>query len=347
MKIQCNACEVAEAKVLCCADEAALCWYCDDKVHAANKLANKHQRVPLSASSSPMPKCDICQIQCNACEVAEAKVLCCADEAALCWYCDDKVHAANKLATKHQRVPLSASSSPMPKCDICQETVGFFFCLEDRALLCRKCDISIHTINAYVSSHQRFLLTGVKVGLEPLGPSASASSGKSPSIQKSVAPLSSVTPSEGVLPVHSSGNVNFAPSRLPMVGGSVAGIIPQWQFDQYLGMGDFNQNYGYMDYGQSKADNGKLGESASSPFLRDADADVAGDECFSTEVADTCWAVPQIPSPPTASGLNWPMKTIQNPFDAALLESDASYFPLQNIQDQQSNGSGSKRSRHF
>ncbi|KAH0710964.1 hypothetical protein KY290_011223 [Solanum tuberosum] len=298
------------------------------------------------------------KIQCNACEVAEAKVLCCADEAALCWYCDDKVHAANKLANKHQRVPLSASSSPMPKCDICQETVGFFFCLEDRALLCRKCDISIHTVNAYVSSHQRFLLTGVKVGLEPLGPSASASSGKSPSIQKvaeqesppipkSVAPLSSVTPSEGVLPVHTSGNGNFAPSRLPMVGGSAAGIIPQWQFDQYLGMGDFNQNYGYMDYGQSKADNGKLGESASSPFLRDADAEVAGDECFSTEVADTCWAVPQIPSPPTASGLNWPTKTIQNPFDAALLESDASYFPLQNIQDQQSNGSGSKRSRHF
>lgn len=62
MKIQCNACEVAEAKVLCCADEAALCWYCDDKVHAANKLANKHQRVALSASSSPMPKCDICQV---------------------------------------------------------------------------------------------------------------------------------------------------------------------------------------------------------------------------------------------------------------------------------------------
>lgn len=62
MKIQCSACEVAEAKVLCCADEAALCWYCDDKVHAANKLANKHQRVPLSASSLPMPKCDICQV---------------------------------------------------------------------------------------------------------------------------------------------------------------------------------------------------------------------------------------------------------------------------------------------
>lgn len=63
MKIQCNVCESAEARVLCCADEAALCWSCDDKVHAANKLASKHQRVPLSASSSPMPKCDICQVK--------------------------------------------------------------------------------------------------------------------------------------------------------------------------------------------------------------------------------------------------------------------------------------------
>ncbi|KAJ6292841.1 hypothetical protein OIU78_024925 [Salix suchowensis] len=62
MKIQCNVCEAAEANVLCCADEAALCWTCDEKVHAANKLASKHQRVPLSTSSPQMPKCDICQV---------------------------------------------------------------------------------------------------------------------------------------------------------------------------------------------------------------------------------------------------------------------------------------------
>lgn len=62
MKIQCNVCEAAEAVVLCCADEAALCWACDEKVHAANKLAGKHLRVPLSVSSSSIPKCDICQV---------------------------------------------------------------------------------------------------------------------------------------------------------------------------------------------------------------------------------------------------------------------------------------------
>lgn len=62
MKILCNACEAAESSVFCCADEAALCWACDQKVHAANKLASKHQRVPLTSSSSSLvPKCDICQ----------------------------------------------------------------------------------------------------------------------------------------------------------------------------------------------------------------------------------------------------------------------------------------------
>jgi hypothetical protein len=71
MRIQCNACGAAEARVLCCADEAALCVACDEEVHAANKLAGKHQRVQLltdsaTAAASPapaVPKCDICQVR--------------------------------------------------------------------------------------------------------------------------------------------------------------------------------------------------------------------------------------------------------------------------------------------
>lgn len=51
-----------------------------------------------------------------------------------------------------------------------QEASGYFFCLEDRALLCRDCDVAIHTVNSFVSAHQRFLLTGVQVGLDPADP---------------------------------------------------------------------------------------------------------------------------------------------------------------------------------
>jgi hypothetical protein len=61
MKIQCDVCERNKAAVLCCADEAALCTDCDTRVHAANKLANKHQRIHLM-SPSDAPRCDICQV---------------------------------------------------------------------------------------------------------------------------------------------------------------------------------------------------------------------------------------------------------------------------------------------
>lgn len=49
-----------------------------------------------------------------------------------------------------------------------QEKTAFFFCLEDRALLCRDCDVSIHTANTLSSNHQRFLVPGVRVALEAL-----------------------------------------------------------------------------------------------------------------------------------------------------------------------------------
>jgi hypothetical protein len=69
MKVLCSACEAAEASVLCCADDAALCARCDREVHAANRLAGKHQRLPLlapgnqSAAAVSPPKCDICQVR--------------------------------------------------------------------------------------------------------------------------------------------------------------------------------------------------------------------------------------------------------------------------------------------
>ena len=67
MKVLCSGCEAAEARVLCCADEAALCERCDRDVHAANRLAGKHHRLPLlsaaSQSNSPAavaaPNCEV------------------------------------------------------------------------------------------------------------------------------------------------------------------------------------------------------------------------------------------------------------------------------------------------
>lgn len=44
-----------------------------------------------------------------------------------------------------------------------QERRALVFCQQDRAILCRECDISIHEANEHTQKHNRFLLTGVKL----------------------------------------------------------------------------------------------------------------------------------------------------------------------------------------
>lgn len=105
------------------------------------------------------------KIQCDVCEKAPATVICCADEAALCAKCDTEVHAANKLASKHQRLLLQSLPNKLPRCDICQEKAAFIFCVEDRALFCRDCDEPIHSAGSLAANHQRFLATGIQVAL--------------------------------------------------------------------------------------------------------------------------------------------------------------------------------------
>ncbi|KAI3675259.1 hypothetical protein L1987_84847 [Smallanthus sonchifolius] len=104
------------------------------------------------------------KIQCDVCHKSEAVVYCTADEASLCSACDHCVHHANKLANKHLRFSLlHPSFKDSPRCDICQERRAFLFCKEDRAILCRECDIPIHSANEHTEKHTRFLLTGVKL----------------------------------------------------------------------------------------------------------------------------------------------------------------------------------------
>lgn len=288
------------------------------------------------------------KIQCNVCEAAEAKVLCCADEAALCYACDEKIHAANKLANKHQRVPLS-SSSALPKCDICQETSGFFFCLQDRALLCRKCDVSIHTANSFVSGHQRFLLTGIKVGLEAIEPGASSTISEKTSETKSnsISLISGSMPLVGeyneILPANDAGVGNMTlTTRGSYAGGSVAGSLTPWQIDELFGITDFNQGFGYMENSSSKADSGKRGDSDGSPFLRSIDQELDDDERLG-QVPDSSWAVPQMPSPPTASGVYWP-KDSRDISDAAAFVPDICCSTINPFYSQ-GNGMAPKRRR--
>ncbi|KFK30490.1 hypothetical protein AALP_AA7G268300 [Arabis alpina] len=108
------------------------------------------------------------KIWCDVCDKEEASVFCCADEAALCNGCDRHVHFANKLAGKHLRFSLTSPTfKDAPLCDICGERRALLFCQEDRAILCRECDIPIHHANEHTKKHNRFLLTGVKISASP------------------------------------------------------------------------------------------------------------------------------------------------------------------------------------
>ncbi|KAJ0042443.1 hypothetical protein Pint_18881 [Pistacia integerrima] len=90
----CDTCRAAACTVYCKADMAYLCAGCDARVHAANRVASRHERVFV----------------CEACEQAPAAFLCKADAASLCTACDADIHSANPLARRHQRVPILAIS---------------------------------------------------------------------------------------------------------------------------------------------------------------------------------------------------------------------------------------------
>ncbi|XP_068658861.1 B-box zinc finger protein 22 [Aristolochia californica] len=343
------------------------------------------------------------KIQCNACEGAEANVLCCADEAALCWVCDEKVHAANKLARKHHRVPLSNSSSQMPKCDICQESVGYFFCLEDRALLCRKCDYAIHTANPSVSAHQRFLLTGVKVALEVSYPVSSCSKEKlkfsegcaggqgravsdtlskeklkssergaeakwrtvsdtlpkekPDSAERSAeaqwrtmsnrsTSISTFMENNEVLLSQGDGLGRLPATKLPFTGGTMMPeVMPEWPIDEFLELSGLNENFGFPEQESSKADNGNLGDSDLSPVYdctTEGEFDI--DDCLG-QVPEITWTVPEIPSPPTASGLHWPRTLRKKPVEHSVFVPDVC-SPFQSLYRDQMGLPVSKRRRH-
>lgn len=279
------------------------------------------------------------KIQCSTCQKAEAIVLCCADEAALCWACDEKIHAANKLASKHQRLSLYSSPSNFPKCDVCQETSGYFFCLEDRALLCRKCDVAIHTSNAFVSAHQRFLLTGVKVGLEP-AESVVSSSKKMNSEEKSTEiPSKSLSKSgNSIWPLGENKNavsgqaVRFGGSstseeKESCSSGTLPGMIPGWPLLELLGVTDVNQNFGFMDQGSTKDDSMKLEDSGWSPIYRAATTeDVDIGECLGL-VPEIQRTVLEIPSSSPASGLFCPRD-----FQNNILADNSAFVPDVSLQ---------------
>ena len=84
---------------------------------------------------------------CDSCKLATATLFCRADSAFLCVGCDAKIHAANKLASRHARVRL---------CEVCEQAPASVTCKADAAALCATCDHDIHSANPLARRHERF-----------------------------------------------------------------------------------------------------------------------------------------------------------------------------------------------
>lgn len=87
---------------------------------------------------------------CDSCKSATATVFCRADSAFLCVNCDTKIHAANKLASRHARVWV---------CEVCEQAPAHVTCKADAAALCVTCDRDIHSANPLARRHERVPVT--------------------------------------------------------------------------------------------------------------------------------------------------------------------------------------------
>ncbi|CAJ1972505.1 unnamed protein product [Sphenostylis stenocarpa] len=170
------------------------------------------------------------KIQCDVCNKHDASVFCTADEAALCDGCDHRIHHANKLASKHQRFSLLRPKQH-PLCDICQERRAFTFCQQDRAILCRECDVSIHSVNEHTLKHDRFLLTGVKLSTssssqETASPSYSTPDSLLDVTHQTTIPLSSTMNKVGV---EATGSTSAS-----SISEYLIETLPGWQVEDFL-----------------------------------------------------------------------------------------------------------------
>ncbi|KAI9182338.1 hypothetical protein LWI28_024328 [Acer negundo] len=177
-------------------------------------------------------------IWCDVCGKEKATVFCSADEAALCDVCDGRVHHANKLACKHLRFSLvNPTSKQSPLCDICQERRALLFCQEDRAILCRECDLPIHKANEHTKKHNRFLLTGVNLSasssLYPIDSSSSSDASVTTAIDIDDEKKKKNTKKNRIIPSHSS-SVIIDDDNNNHVISSENGSISTSSFSEYL-----------------------------------------------------------------------------------------------------------------
>ncbi|KAM7518197.1 hypothetical protein LguiB_017159 [Lonicera macranthoides] len=179
------------------------------------------------------------------------------------------------------------------------EKRAFLFCQQDRAILCRDCDFSIHKANEHTQSHSRFLLTGIKLSptstLYSPAPSASPTASstdvvpqKTLSDQIFIANNSTISRDDEKLGVKSSSN-NEMMNGGGGSNGSTSSIseylidtLPGWHVEDFLDAS--STPFGFY----------KSGENDVLPFW---EGDVEGNNISSLSSENMGVWVPQAPPP--------------------------------------------------
>uniref|UniRef100_A0A7N1A985 CONSTANS-like protein n=1 Tax=Kalanchoe fedtschenkoi TaxID=63787 RepID=A0A7N1A985_KALFE len=86
---------------------------------------------------------------CDVCKSASALLFCKPDSAFLCVACDTRIHAVNRLASRHERLWM---------CEVCEQVPASVTCKADAAALCVSCDADIHSANPLSRKHDRVQL---------------------------------------------------------------------------------------------------------------------------------------------------------------------------------------------
>ncbi|XP_027068408.1 zinc finger protein CONSTANS-LIKE 5 [Coffea arabica] len=83
---------------------------------------------------------------CDCCSSAAALLFCRTDSLFMCMTCDSKMHATNKIGSRHERVWM---------CEVCEQAPASVTCKADAAALCVTCDRDIHSANPLARRHER------------------------------------------------------------------------------------------------------------------------------------------------------------------------------------------------
>lgn len=113
-------------------------------------------------------------------------------------------------------------------------------CKQDRAILCKDCDSSIHSVNELTQKHDRFLLTGVKLSTTSTNSSSSSvSTTTTTSVKSNLVPSSLIEKSTTVSQTSTLKNMVMEEGEEEGSGGSsiskyLIETLPGWQVDDFL-----------------------------------------------------------------------------------------------------------------